>query len=223
MDWQLAWRLAAGSSLAYLLGGIPWSLIIGLRFYKIDVRNEGSGNLGATNVLRVLGAKAAAATFVLDVAKGSVAVLAASFLVPPATFGPLANQWAMIIATMAAILGHSYSPYIGFKGGKGVATAAGALLILTGWQMWLILFFTWVAVIALFRMVSLGSLVIAVEYPILCLIFYPGDWPIIGFAFVAAALVIWRHRSNIVRIVKGEEPKVSFSQRGSAARNKGRS
>ena len=72
MDWQLALRLAAASSIAYLLGGIPWSLIIGLRFYKIDVRNEGSGNLGATNVLRVLGAKAAAATFVLDVAKGSV-------------------------------------------------------------------------------------------------------------------------------------------------------
>jgi len=221
MDWQLAWRLAAGSSLAYLLGGIPWALIIGLRFYKVDVRNEGSGNLGATNVLRVLGAKAAAATFVLDVAKGSVAVLAASFLGPSATFGPLANEWAMIIATMAAIIGHSYSPYIGFKGGKGVATAAGALLILTGWQMWLILFFTWVVVIALFRMVSLGSVIIAVEYPILCVVFYPGDWPIIGFALVAATLVIWRHRANIVRIVKGEEPRVSFSQRGSAARNKG--
>jgi len=221
MDWQLAWRLVAGSALAYLLGGIPWALIIGLRFYRIDVRTMGSGNLGATNVLRVLGAKAAAATFVLDVGKGFLGVWIAAQLVPVASFGDLANQWAMIVATMAAILGHSYSPYIGFKGGKGVATAAGALLVLTGWQMWLILFFTWLLVIALFRMVSLGSIVIAIEYPLLCLVLRPGDWLVIAFAVLTAALVLWRHRANMVRIVKRVEPRVSFSQRGSASRNKG--
>jgi glycerol-3-phosphate acyltransferase PlsY len=207
---------------AYLLGGIPWALIIGHQFYRIDVRKEGSGNLGATNVLRVLGAKAAAATLLLDMAKGSAAVVLAIVLVPVARFGIVPQQWAMILATMAAIVGHSYSPYIGFKGGKGVATAAGAVLILTPYP-WPILLLTWLLVVALFRTVSLGSVVIAVEYPILCAWLYPGEWLIIGFATIAAALVVWRHRTNIVRIVRGQEPKVSFRDRGSAARNKGRS
>jgi glycerol-3-phosphate acyltransferase PlsY len=212
----------AAVAFAYLLGGIPWALIIGHRFYRIDVRKEGSGNLGATNVLRVLGAKAAAATLLLDMAKGSAAVGLAIFLVPEAQFGVVPQQWAMILATMAAIMGHSYSPYIGFKGGKGVATAAGAVLILTPYP-WPILLLTWLLVIALFRMVSLGSVAIAVEYPLLCAWLYPGEWLIIGFAALAAALVVWRHRTNIVRIVHGQEPKVSFRDRGSAARNKGRS
>ena len=205
---------------AYLLGGIPWALIIGLKFYKIDLRTEGSGNLGATNVFRVLGAKAAAATLALDIAKGAAAVALAVLLVPEAQFGVLALEWAMILATMAAILGHSYSPYIKLRGGKGVATAAGALLVLTPYP-WPILLLTWLLVIAIFRLVSLGSVVIAIEYPILCLIFYPGDLLLIGFAAIAATLVVWRHRTNIVRIVRGQEPKVSFKNRGSAARNKG--
>jgi glycerol-3-phosphate acyltransferase PlsY len=222
LSWELAFRLGAVVALAYLLGGIPWALIIGHQFYRIDVRKEGSGNLGATNVLRVLGAKAAAATLLLDMAKGSAAVVLAIVLVPVARFGIVPQQWAMILATMAAIVGHSYSPYIGFKGGKGVATAAGAVLILTPYP-WPILLLTWLLVIALFRMVSLGSVVIAVEYPILCAWLYPGEWLIIGFATSAAALVVWRHRTNIVRIVRGQEPKVSFRDRGNAARNKGRS
>jgi glycerol-3-phosphate acyltransferase PlsY len=220
LTWQLAVRLVGASATAYLLGGIPWALIIGLKFFNIDLRKEGSGNLGATNVFRVLGAKAAAATLLLDMAKGAAAVLVAVLLVPETQFGPLAHEWAMILATMAAILGHSYSPYIKLRGGKGVATAAGALLVLTPYP-WPILLLTWLLVIALFRIVSLGSIIIAIEYPLLCLVFYPGDWLLIGFATVAATLVVWRHRANIVRIVRGQEPKVSFKNRGSAARNKG--
>jgi acyl phosphate:glycerol-3-phosphate acyltransferase len=220
MSWELAIRLLASIAFAYLAGGIPWALIIGLKFYKIDLRIEGSGNLGATNVLRVLGAKAAAATLALDIAKGAAAVGVAVLLVPVVPFVVLAHEWAMILATMAAILGHSYSPYIKLKGGKGVATAAGALLVLTPYP-WPILLLTWLLVIAIFRIVSLGSIVIAIEYPILCLIFYPGDWLLIGFATVAATLVVWRHRANVVRIFRGQEPKVSFKNRGSAARNKG--
>jgi glycerol-3-phosphate acyltransferase PlsY len=220
LTWQLALRLAAAAGFAYLLGGIPWALIIGLKFYKIDLRVEGSGNLGATNVLRVLGAKAAAVTLALDIAKGAAAVGLAVLLVPVVPFGDLAHEWAMLLATMAAILGHSYSPYIKLKGGKGVATAAGALLVLTPYP-WPILLLTWLLVIAVFRMVSLGSIVIAIEFPLLCLVFYPGEWLLIGFATVAATLVVWRHRANIARIFRGQEPKVSFKNRGSAARNKG--
>jgi glycerol-3-phosphate acyltransferase PlsY len=128
----------------------------------------------------------------------------------------------MVGGTMAAIVGHSYSPYIGFRGGKGVATAAGALLVLTPLP-WPLLFFTFLLVIVLSRIVSLGSVIIAIEYPILCVWLYPEQWPIISFAIMAASLVVWRHRSNVVRIARGQEPKISLSRRGSAVRTKGES
>lgn len=210
MNASLVFRLAVAVVAAYLLGAIPWALVIGWHFYGIDVREEGSGNLGATNVMRVLGWKAALATFLLDVAKGAVAVLLAWVLVPASQFGPVANEWVLIGATMAAILGHSFSPYIGFKGGKGVATAAGALLVLTP-LAWPILFLTFVVVVLLGRMVSLGSIVGAVEYPILVWFFYPGDWRRMTLAVVAAGLVIWRHSANIGRIAQGKESKISLN------------
>ena len=219
MAWQpvIITLVIAGAS--YLIGGIPWALIIGKVFYHVDVREHGSGNLGATNVLRALGAKAAIATLLLDAAKGAAAVGLAWWLVPAATYGVTATQWAEVIATMAAILGHSYSPYIGFKGGKGVATGAGALLILTP-MAWPFLLGTWLIVIVAFRIVSLASVIIAIEYPLLCLVFYPKEWVIFGFAVIAASLVVWRHRTNIVRIFHGEESRVSLKQRGSATQDK---
>jgi glycerol-3-phosphate acyltransferase PlsY len=219
LSWSLAIRLAAGVGAAYLLGAIPWALVVGKHFYGIDVRREGSGNLGATNVMRVLGWKAALATLVLDVAKGALAVLVAWALVPVSQFGAGANEWAMIVATMAAILGHSFSPYIGFKGGKGVATAAGALLIVTP-LAWPILLVSFVVVVLLGRMVSLGSIIIAVEYPILVWFLYPGDRPRMGLAVVAACLVILRHSANIRRIVRGDESRLSLKSIG-LARKKG--
>lgn len=210
-------RYVAVVAVAYLLGGIPFALIIGLRFYDIDVRKHGSGNLGATNVFRALGAKAASATLLFDLLKGSAAVGFAYLVFAGQT--DLLREWAMIAATIAAVAGHSYSPYIRFSGGKGVATAAGALLVLTP-APWPILLGTFIIVVLLTRIVSLGSVIIAVEYPLLCLLFYPGDWPIIGFSFGIAALVIWRHRTNIVRIVRSEESRISFRGRGTAARGK---
>jgi glycerol-3-phosphate acyltransferase PlsY len=220
MDVQLAGRVIVLVAFGYLTGGISWALIIGKRFYNIDIRECGSGNLGATNVYRTLGAKAAIATLVLDITKGAVAVAFAWWLVPAATFGESAHTWAMIAATMAAILGHSYSPYIGFRGGKGVATAAGALLVFTPYP-WVFMLGTFVIIVALSRMVSLGSVIVAFEYPVLCLVFYPGNWAVFGFACVAAGLVIWRHRANIARIRRHEEPKIAFSSRGSSEREEG--
>lgn len=210
-------RFVAVVVAAYLLGAIPFALIIGKRFYKIDVREHGSGNLGATNVFRTLGIKAAVATLLLDAAKGAAAVGFAYLVFTGRS--DLAREWGMIAATIAAVAGHSYSPYIRFTGGKGVATAAGALLVLTPYP-WPILLGLFILVVLLSRMVSLGSVVDAVAYPLLCLVFYAGDWPIIGFSFGIAALVIWRHRANIVRIAHGEESRISLSGRGSAARRK---
>jgi len=217
MDSQLIVRIGASLLIAYLLGGIPWALVVGKGLYGIDVRTVGSGNLGATNVMRALGPTAGVITLLLDAAKGAVAVAAAWALVPSTVFGTSVHEWAMIGATMAAMLGHSYSPYIGFKGGKGVATASGALLVLTP-LAWPFLLGTWLVIVAIWRIVSLGSVVIAVEYPLLCLWLYPGNWPIIGFAFVAAALVIWRHHANIRRIVRGEERKISLRSRRDVAK-----
>jgi acyl phosphate:glycerol-3-phosphate acyltransferase len=207
---EMAVRAAIALVSAYLIGAIPHAVIIGRLFYRIDVREHGSGNAGATNVMRVLGTKAGIAVLVLDVAKGVVAVLVAGLAFPD-SLGVVAQDWVLIGAFFTAVLGHSYSPYIGFTGGKGVAPAAGALLVLTP-LAWPVLFITFVAVSAISRMVSLGSVITAAEFPVLVLLLYPDRPALITFSFVAAALVIWRHRSNISRILRGEEAKIGVGR-----------
>ncbi|MBU4556104.1 MAG: glycerol-3-phosphate acyltransferase, partial [Actinobacteria bacterium] len=127
---ELALRVALILVGSYLVGAIPFSLLVGKLFYKVDLRLQGSGNLGATNVYRVFGWKAGLSVAILDIAKGSAAVGLAALLTP-AEFVSMQQDWLLIVAAMAAVAGHSYSPYIRFKGGKGVATAAGALLFVT--------------------------------------------------------------------------------------------
>ncbi len=220
MDLTVIVRIGAGVVVAYLLGGVPWALIIGVWFFKVDVREHGSGNLGATNVMRVLGWKAALATFALDIGKGALAVLAASTLVPTSVFGSTSHEWATIAATLAVMAGHSFSPYIGFRGGKSVAAAGGALLVMVP-LVFVTLFATWAIVFALTRIVAAGSVVIAVEFPVLIALLYPGDWPLLGLAIVAAGLVIVRHSANIGRIIKGEEPRISWSQQNPSGQKGG--
>lgn len=206
-DASVVLRSVLTIALAYLIGGIPWALIIGKRFYHVDLRKVGSGNLGATNVFRILGTDAGVAVAVLDVAKGAFAVVLAGLLVPSTPYAAL-HEWVLVGATAAAMLGHSYSPYIRFSGGKGVAVAAGALLVLMPlvWPPLLLLF---VVVIAITRYVSLGSICAAAAFPLVVLWLYP-TLPTIVFAFAGAVLVIWRHRSNIGRIRRGEESKIDF-------------
>jgi len=207
---ETALRVAIILVVAYLLGAIPFAVIVGRLFYRVDVRKHGSGNAGATNVMRVLGLKAGLAVLLLDGLKGVAAVLFA-MQVHPEQLNAVAYDWVLIGASFAAVLGHSYSPYLGFAGGKGVATAAGALLFVMP-AVWLIEVLVFVVVVAVWRMVSLGSVVIAALYPVLVLFFY-GDRPaFIVFAFVAASLVLWRHRSNITRILRGEEAKISLGR-----------
>ncbi len=218
----VALRFVAVAAIAYLIGGIPWALVIGRLFYGVDVRTAGSGNLGATNVYRVLGRNAGLTTFALDAVKGAAAVGIALLIVPRAQFGDVPSEawnlttWAEIVAALAVMMGHSYSPYIGFKGGKGVATGAGALAVLTPLVVPIELA-VWFAVVWVTGMVSAGSVTIAALYPVLAIVLY-GDQPaIVLFALVGAALVIWRHRTNVGRIVRGEEARVSWARAAARA------
>lgn len=213
---QTAVRIIIALSVAYLIGAIPFALIVGRLGYKKDLREHGSGNLGATNVYRILGWKAALLVAVLDVAKGAFAVGLAAWAFGVSAGDP-AHDWMLIGSLIAAILGHSYSPYIHFCGGKGVATAAGGLLIITPLAM-LILVPTFFVVGLATRWISLGSVIVAIEFPLLCLLLYGDRKPIVIMSFVASALVIWRHRGNIARIFRGEESRFVFN-RDSQAKN----
>ena len=207
---DLAIRLALILAGSYLVAAVPFALVVGKGYYKVDLREHGSGNLGATNVYRVLGWRAGLVVAVLDIAKGSAAVGLAALLTP-ADFVALQRDWLLLAAAIAAVLGHSYSPYIRFKGGKGVATAAGALLFITP-LAWPFLFVALVGTAIVTRYVSLGSIVAALMYPPLCLMFYRDRPAVLVAAFSLAAVVLWRHRTNMVRLVRGEESKLKFKR-----------
>lgn len=206
MSLDLIIRLALGVIVAYLLGSVPWAVIIGVRFFGVDVREHGSGNTGATNVFRTLGWKAAVPVMVLDIAKGSVAVLIATWLVP-ATASHVALQSAQVLSAIAAILGHSFSPWLKFRGGKGVATLAGTLIIISPLAL-LPAAVIWILVIALTRTVSLGSIIGALSFPVFLWLIYPKDAVLIVFAFLVATLVVWLHRKNIKSLRAGTERKL---------------
>jgi glycerol-3-phosphate acyltransferase PlsY len=184
--------------LSYLLGAIPTSYWVGRWFHGIDLRRHGSGNLGATNVYRVLGWKAALPVMLVDVAKGFVP----AWLFPRIDDAPWA--WALAYGT-AAVLGHVYSLWVRFKGGKGVATSGGVMLGLAPWAV-LAAFLVWLAVVLTTRIVSLGSILAGITVP-LALLFLPseGGRPLLWFTVALAAFVIWAHRANIGRLVRGQE------------------
>lgn len=211
---QLFWHFLVGLALAYVLGGIPFALLIGKLFFKTDPREYGSGNLGATNTFRVLGARAALFVLFLDGLKGAVAIMLMHAIVAPVVpHGQSVPDWVMVSALLGAVLGHSFSPYIHFKGGKGVATAAGCLFAMQPIAAFICLGL-FAVVVATTRYVSVGSMSIASLYPFLVIIFYRTP-TYIGFAFFLAAFIIYMHRSNIKRLRAGTESKLSISQRGS--------
>jgi len=189
---------------AYLIGGIPFGLIIVKLMKGSDVREEGSGNIGATNVLRTTGPVAGVLTLVLDAAKAFFAVWLADRLSGGSEF------W-MSAAALAVLLGHAYSIFLNFKGGKAVASFVGAFAYLTPLPLLAValLFFF---VLWWTRYLSLGSIVGAGLFPVACwMILHPG-WPVLVAALGAAVLIIDRHRGNIDRIHAGEERVFRFSK-----------
>lgn len=187
--------IAAG----YLLGSIPFGVILTRLFGAGDLRQIGSGNIGATNVLRTGRKGLAAATLILDGAKGAAAVLLARHFVPE--FG---DHGAMI-AGAAAMIGHCYPVWLNFRGGKGVATLLGLALALA-WPIGLVFAAVWVGTVLLLRISSLGGMLGAVSAPVAALAFGHSVYAV-GLAGLAV-IVLWRHRENIARLRAGTEPRV---------------
>lgn len=188
--------LAAWALAGYLMGSVPFGLALARLMGLGDLRSIGSGNIGATNVLRTGSKTAAAATLLLDAAKGGAAVLLARWA---------AGEDAAQAAALAALLGHCHPVWLGFRGGKGVAPFLGLSLALA-WPVGLAACLTWLVVAVAARMSSLSSLSAALLAPLWAALL--GHTQMIALAAVLAAVILWRHRANIRRLLDGTEPKI---------------
>lgn len=188
--------------IGYFLGNISSSYLVGKLGSNIDVREHGSGNLGATNAYRVLGFKAGGLVFLADTLKGILATLIGLWI---------AGDIGGLVGGMAAVAGHDWPFFLGFKGGKGIATSFGSVIILFP-LIALILFIVEVIIIALTGYVSLASICAAILFPILVIAFKYNIGLIIG-SLLLGALVIYRHKSNISRLLKGQENKITSKNR----------
>ena len=197
----------------YLLGSIPSGYLAGRWWRGIDIRQEGSGSTGATNVLRVVGKGPALLVFAVDVLKGTAAVLLAKAVMP-------GSDVLAVAAGLAALAGHSWPLWLGWRGGKAVATALGMLLGLA-WPVGLACFGIFLTVLSISRIVSLSSVVGALALPLLMLGWFGAPlpqsirWPYLILALLTSVLVIWRHRSNLSRLLAGTEPRLGQPRPGS--------
>ncbi|RNF41128.1 glycerol-3-phosphate 1-O-acyltransferase PlsY [Planococcus salinus] len=188
--------------IAYLLGSIPSALWIGKIFYKTDIRTKGSGNLGATNTFRTLGAKAGIVVTVLDILKGTAATLLPVFI--DTNIHPL-------LLGVIAVIGHMFPVFARFKGGKAVATSGGILLGYQ-WPLFLVAVAALLITLKITKMVSLSSIILAVVAIIYTTIYAinTGDYLFLAVIVVLASFIIYRHRANIARIRAGTEPKIKW-------------
>jgi len=201
ISWEYAWPyLLAALAGGYLFGSLPFGLILTRMAGLGDLRKMGSGNIGATNVLRTGRKDLAALTLILDAGKGAIAALVAK------AWGPD----AMLVAGAAAVLGHNFPVWLGFRGGKGVATTLGTL-IAVAWPVGLGTCATWLLVAAVFRISSLAALLALAASPVFAWLYY-GDLQLVQFATFLALLAWIRHHANIRRMLKGEEPKIGRKQ-----------
>ncbi len=206
--------------MAYLLGSIPSAVWIGKKYYGIDIREHGSKNAGTTNMLRVLGRRAAIPVFVLDFFKGFAAVSLLSLMRYDAD---ISSAWLInlkILAVFAAVLGHIFPIFADFKGGKGVATLVGAVTGIYP-QIILLCFAVWGLVFMISHYVSLASMTAGCCFPLFVIIYSSSEWSrnndisftFILFAFAVAGLLIWSHRKNIERLKAGTESKIYIWRR----------
>ena len=202
---------------AYLLGSIPFGFVTAKLVASTDIRSLGSGNIGATNVARAMGAKWGIAVLVLDCLKGSVSVWLFPQLVLDAADSAAATlQHVQVGCGVSAILGHMFPCWLRFRGGKGVATALGVVVVLAPWAT-LAAFIGFATVFAVFRIVALSSMIAAVVFAVAQTVmlwpqpFAPTSWSIAAFSLAIPVLIIFRHRSNLSRLLRGEEPKFQLA------------
>ena len=200
--------------LGYLSGSLPWGLWLGHWLRGVDVRTLGSGNLGATNVYRQLGPPIGLTVLALDIAKGALPV----FLLPHQAFAagfPGGAEWCAIVAGLAAVGGHVFTCFAGFKGGKGVATTVGVLLALSPPALGVFLL-VFLATLLTTRYVSLGSILGVLAFTVALALLEPGGVrsPSVVLGAVLSLLVIVRHKDNIGRLLKGEERRFAFTRGG---------
>ena len=203
--------------IAYLIGSINFSIILSKKMAGFDIREKGSGNAGTTNMLRSVGKKAAVITLICDILKGVVSVLIA--VLAGKIVKNLDNALLVQLAGICVILGHTFPIFFKFKGGKGIATSLGVLLI-TNWQIGLICLVFALVLMALTKMVSVGSIAAGILFPVLVAFIDQNyivstsnsNWSYLIFSIIIALLVIYNHRTNIQRILNGTENKLSFKK-----------
>ncbi len=200
--------------IAYLIGSVNFSVIFSKKFAGFDVREKGSGNAGTTNMLRSVGKGPAALTLICDILKGVVSILLAIAI--GSIFKNTDRALLVQVAAIAVVIGHTFPIFFKFKGGKGVATSLGVLL-LTNWQIGLICLVFGLLLIILTRMVSLGSCAAAVLYPVLTLFInqhyiVTGNSSYFIYSIILAVIVLFNHRENIKRIMQGKENRISFNK-----------
>lgn len=197
------------SLIAYFIGSISFSVILSRKFAGFDVRDKGSKNAGATNVLRTVGKKVAALTLLCDVLKGVIAIVIA--IIAGKIWTDVDMEILKYLAGFFAILGHTFPIFFEFRGGKGVATALGVLITLN-WKIGLICLIFALIIIAFTRMVSVGSILSAVLYPILTVFMGEASFGAVIISILITLLVIFNHRENLKRIKDGKENKLSFKK-----------
>ncbi len=195
---------------SYLIGSIPFGLIVSKLLFHADLRKLGSGNIGATNVLRNFGLQPFVAVMLLDMSKGFIAVAVAKA-------SGFSNSWALL-AGLFSIVGHNWSLYLGFKGGKGIATSAGVIIAAFPYQVIIAVVGIFLLGAALTRYMSVGSISAAFAFPIATYIYFmhklDAYWANLALAILASAFAIYKHRENIKRLMEGTEPKISKGKKG---------
>jgi acyl phosphate:glycerol-3-phosphate acyltransferase len=192
--------------LAYLLGSIPFGYVLVLLFRKEDIRSKGSGNIGATNVVRSGAKGLGALTFLLDALKGYAAVMVGAWVLHLSNLQPVPLQNALALAAFSAIVGHIFPVWLRFKGGKGVATALGVFIALA-WLPALASLGVFIAVFAVSRFVSLASLLAAIAFPVFALMFPHGSYSmwLIAVILIVPAIIVVKHNQNMYRLMHGTE------------------
>ena len=203
--------------IAYLIGSINFSIILSKKMAGFDIREKGSGNAGTTNMLRSVGKKAAVITLICDILKGVVSILIA--VLAGKIIKNLDNALLVQLAGIFVIIGHTFPIFFKFKGGKGIATALGVLLMIN-WQIGLICLIFALVLMALTKMVSVGSIAAAILFPILVAFIDQNyivptsnsNWSYLVFSIIVALLVIFNHRANVKRLLNGTENKLDFKK-----------